>query len=48
MNEDFLPQAIHFISAIAGNPMPFRPELSTEVTGRALLVTSFRRLAFHR
>jgi hypothetical protein len=47
-NEDFLPQALHCISAIARNPMPFRPGLSTEVTGRALLVTSFRGIAIHR
>jgi len=47
-NEDFSPQALHCISAIARNPMPLRPELSTEVTGRALLVTSFRGVAFHR
>jgi hypothetical protein len=47
-NEDFSLQALHCISAIAHLPLSLRLVLFTEVTGRALLVTSFRAIGFHR
>jgi hypothetical protein len=47
-NEDFSPQVLHCTSAIAHNSLPLRLGLSSEVTGRELLVTSFAAVAFHR